>query len=258
MRADKGRTGERKSWWPWKKERQEYEELEMPTPPHLEWDDVERMIGEAQKTISQVGEGMRLIRRKTLEYNPDQTIVETVRDLNSNRIVRTEYNQDWTVRSRQVYTDTEPPPLSGNHPYHVEKHEEYVSEDGSEFRALINVYSSGKGTAYDMGGGYTGRSARLGDGSKVQMWYDDENRLFEIRYFDPQGSYHRDQKPAHLKIDHDHDLIRISFYVHGKLHNEEQAAVQEFSAGKLALEEFYLDGVKYLEPREWYRQKRKR
>lgn len=242
-----------KSWWPLgKKADRDGMPIDISAIPHLEWNDINNLIMNTEKLIKQVSDGFRLYCRKTVEYFPDNSIIETVKELDSSEIVRTEYNLNRTVKNRQVYNETAAIPPVGGHPHHIEKHEEYISADGSEKRAIINVYSSGKGTAYNMAGGYTGKSARLGDNSKIQMWYDDENRLFEIRYLDGKAQYNNDQGPAHLKIDHDREQVRVFYYRHGVLHNEVGPAIQEFSQQQLAIKEFYLQGEKYSSANEWY------
>lgn len=242
-----------KSWWPLGKKAEI--PVTIPAVPHLEWKDITELIAQTDRAIKQVSNGFRLYCRKTVEYFPDDTIVETVKELDSPEIVRTEYNRNRTVRNRQVYNETAPMSTVGGHPHHVEKHEEYISPDGIEKQTLINVYSSGKGTAYNMAGGYTGKSARQPDGSRIQMWYDDENRLFEIRYLDEKGQYHRDHAPAHVKFDHDREQTRVFYYQHGMLHNEEGPAIQEFQYQELAISDFYLQGQKYPSVTEWYVEK---
>jgi len=242
-----------KSWWPLGKKAEI--PVEIPAIPRLEWKDITDLIVAADKAILQASNGLRLQRRKTVEYFPDDSIVETIKELDSSEIVRTEYNRNRTVRNRQVYNETAPLPSGGGHPHHIEKHEEYISADGIEKRSIINIYSSGKGTAYNMAGGYTGKSARLGDGSKIQMWYDDENRLFEIRYLDEKGQYHQVHDPAHLKFDHERKQVRVFYYQHGMLHSEVGPAIQEFSNRELAISDYYLQGQKYPSATEWYLEK---
>lgn len=246
--AEKDQPG--KSWWPLGKKTEI--PVTIPAVPHLEWKDITDFITATERAIMQVGNGMRLYCRKTVEYFPDDTIIETSKVLDAGEIIRTEFNRNRTVRHRQVYKETDQiPPIMG-HPHHIEKHEEYISQDGVDKQSIINVYSSGKGTAYNMAGGYTGKSARWADGSRIQMWYDDENRLFEIRYLDEKGQYHRASGPAHMKLDPDRNQVRVFYYQHGMLHSTEGPAIQEFRDHELAISDFYLQGIKYPSVTEWY------